>query len=61
MAQPVVVLAVQLVPQLVPEQAKSFAQAEVVPAVHVPEPLQVLAVVLDDPVQEAARQTVPEG
>jgi len=60
-AHPVLVPAVQVVPQLVPEQARLFAQAAVVPAVHVPVPLQVLAVVLDDPVQEAARQTVAAG
>jgi hypothetical protein len=60
-AHPVVVPLVHEVAQVVPLQAKWLAHAAVVPALHVPVPLQVLAVVAWLFVQDAARHTVPDA
>ncbi len=60
-AHPVLVPLVHVVPQLDPLQAKSFGHADDVPALQVPVPLQVLAVVAVLPVHDAARHVVPDA
>jgi hypothetical protein len=60
-AHPVVVPLVHVLPQVVPLHAKSFGQAKVLPATHVPVPLQVLAADAVLFVHDAARHTVPDA
>ena len=52
---------VHVFPQLVPLHAKSFGHVKLLPALHVPVPLQVLAAVAVLFVQDAARHTVPDA
>jgi hypothetical protein len=59
-AHPVLVPLVQVVPQVAPLHAKLFAHADEVPPLHVPVPLQVLAVVAVLPVHDAGRHCVVE-
>ena len=56
-----VVPLVHVFPQLVPLHAKSFGHVKLLPALHVPVPLQVLAAVAVLFVQDAARHTVPDA